>query len=172
MTKGYVQVYTGNGKGKTTAAIGLLVRAVGAGLRVYMGQFLKRGEFSEVRALRERFPEVTIEQYGSGGLVKGKPSEEDRRLAAQGLARLRQAMAGGRYDLVIADEANVAVAAGLVTIEDLLAAVREKPEAVELVLTGRKAHPRLVKAADLVTEMKALKHYYARHVPARPGIEK
>lgn len=170
--KGYVHVYTGNGKGKTTAALGMIVRAVGAGLRVYLGQFLKKGDTSEIRCLRKRFPDVTVEQYGSGRFLKGKIQPEDIRLAHQGLTHVRSAMLSGRYDMVIADEANGCVKAGLADVEDLLQLVREKPDHVELVFTGRAAHRRLIEAADLVTDMREVKHYLGRKVKARRGIEK
>ncbi len=170
--QGYVHVYTGNGKGKTTAVLGMIVRAVGAGFRVYLGQFLKKGETSEIKCLRKRFPDVTLEQYGSGRLIKDKPLQDDIRLASQGLTRLRSAMLSGAYNMVIADEANGCVKAGLADVEDLLQLVREKPRHVELVFTGRSAHKRLIEAADLVTDMREVKHYFSRKVKARRGIER
>jgi len=171
MLKGYIQVYTGDGKGKTTAALGLALRAVGAGLRVYLGQFLKRGDYNEIKLLRARFPEVTVEQYGRGGFITGPPAPEDQQAAAQGLARLRQALTGGHYDLVIADEAHTAVALGLFPESQLLALMDAKPEPVELVLTGRNAGPAVLDRADLVTNMTCVKHYHAAGVRGRPGIE-
>lgn len=171
MKKGYVQIYTGNGKGKTTAALGLALRAVGAGLRVYIGQFLKKGNFSEIKILRKRFPEVTIEQFGRGGFIRGKPTAADLQAARKGLARLNRAMLSGHYDLIIADEANSAVAIGLLKNDELLQMIRNKPKQMELVFTGRNAHPKLVKEADLVTEMKAIKHYIFAGVTGRRGIE-
>lgn len=171
MEKGYVQVYTGDGKCKTTAALGLALRAVGAGLRVYIGQFIKKGDYSEIKVLRERFPEVTIEQYGEGRFVKGVPSAEAVAMAGRGMAALQSAMGSGRYDVVIADEANGAVKAGLVTEEDLLKLIADKPANVELVLTGRNAGERICARADLVTEMRCRKHYYDAGVPGRRGIE-
>lgn len=171
MQHGYVQVYTGNGKGKTTAALGLALRAAGAGLKIYLGQFIKKGMFSEIRALQSRFPDIALRQYGRGGFIRGKPSGADILSARRGLADLRRAIAGGRYDVVIADEANCAVAAGLLKIEDLLGLIAAKPAGVELVFTGAGAHPRLIRRADLVTEMKAIKHYFQRQVRARRGIE-
>ncbi len=171
MNKGYIQVYTGEGKCKTTAALGLAVRAVGAGLRVYLGQFIKKGDYSEIRILKERFPEVTVEQYGAGRFVRGKPSAEDRAVAAQGLAALRSALHSGRYDVVIADEINGAVGAGLFPEDEVLSLMADKPEAVELVLTGRGAGGKVCGRADLVTEMRCLKHYFNAGVQGRPGIE-
>lgn len=169
--KGYVQIYTGDGKCKTTAALGLAVRAVGAGLRVYLGQFIKAGCYSEIAILRDRFPEVTVEQYGQGKFVIGPPDAEDLRLAREGFERLRQVVQQGRHDVVIADEATSAVAAGLLSDDDLLTLMREKPGHVELVITGRGASPRLQAAADLVTDMKCVKHYFDVGVQGRPGIE-
>jgi cob(I)alamin adenosyltransferase len=168
---GYVQVYTGNGKGKTTAALGLALRAVGAGLKVYIGQFIKKGCFSEICALSQRFPDIVVRQYGHGGFIRGNPQPDDIRCARRGLAALRRAVTGKRYDLVIADEANCAVACGVLAIDDLLELIDSKPVGVELVLTGYHAHPRLIRRADLVTEMRAVKHYYQNKVPARKGIE-
>jgi cob(I)alamin adenosyltransferase len=169
--KGYIQVYTGNGKCKTTAALGLVLRAVGAGLRVYLGQFLKKGDYSEIRILRARFPEVTVDQYGSGRFIRGRPAVEEIEDAHRGLHCLSVAMRGGQYDVIIADEANTAVGAGLLTEEDLLTLMNEKPDTVELILTGRGAGAGVVARADLVTEMKGVKHYFDAGVPGRPGIE-
>jgi cob(I)alamin adenosyltransferase len=169
--RGRVQVYTGDGKGKTTAALGLLVRATGAGRRVYLGQFLKRGLTSELRTLRRRFPEVTVEQFGCGPFIKGPPTPRDIAAAQAGLASVQAAMRSRRFDLVIADEINVAAALGLVTVKDVLGLLAARPPRVELVLTGRGAPPALLRRADLVTEMRAVKHYFDRGVAARRGIE-
>ena len=172
LSKGYVQIYTGDGKGKTTASLGLALRAAGAGLKVYIGQFLKSGDYSEIQALKALGDRVTVVQFGSGKLIRGQPDDADRTLAAQGLAEARQALTAGQYDLVILDEANVAAAMGLVSFEELIGLVKEKPDAAELVLTGRGASPELMAVADLVTEMRAVRHYYAAGVHARRGIEK
>ena len=110
--KGYVQVYTGDGKGKSSAALGVVVRACGAGLRVYMGQFIKRGLFSEIRTLRDRFPDVRVEQYGRGRFIRSRPDARDVQAARGGYKKLRNAMACGDYDIVIADEIGPAVTAG------------------------------------------------------------
>ena len=169
--QGYVQVYTGDGKGKTTAALGLALRAVGAGLRVFVGQFIKGREYSELKALREHLPVVTIEQFGLGRFLRNAPAPEDIDAARQGLARLREALAGGNYDVVVADEAWTAVQAKLFGEDDLLALLDVRPSAVEFVLTGRAAGARLQARADLVTEMRCVKHYYTAGVAGRPGIE-
>ena len=170
--KGYVQVYTGEGKGKTTAALGLIMRACGAGLRVYFGQFIKKKDYSEIRMLNERFPDVTVEQYGRGHFIKKKPLPEDIDAAQNGLTKLRNAMLSGEYNIIIADEANVAISLGLFQVEEILRLIDDRPENVEMVFTGRNAHERLVERADLVTEMKDIKHYYDQGVSARIGIEK
>ena len=170
--KGYVQIYTGNGKGKTTAAIGLAIRAVGAGLKVYFGQFIKKGNYCEIKILKKRFPEVTIRQFGCGNFIRGKPSPQDIRAAEQGLSKCQKAMLSGHYDIVIADELNAAVSARLLDIEKVLQLIADKPDNVELVITGRQAHRQLVDRADLVTEMKDIKHYFEQGIRARKGIEK
>lgn len=170
--QGYVQIYTGNGKGKTTAALGLTLRAAGAGLKVFIGQFLKNGDYSEIRSLQSFSDFVTVKQYGTGNFVFGSPSEEDRSSARKGFEELRDAVFSNNFDIVIMEEINTAIKLDLVTVEEVLALLREKPEKVEVVLTGRGAHPDLIEAADLVTEMKEIKHYFAKGVNARLGIEK
>jgi cob(I)alamin adenosyltransferase len=172
MKKGYVQVYTGNGKGKTTAALGLALRAAGAGFRVFIAQFIKKGQYSEHQAL-ERFSDlITVRQYGEGFILNDRPSEADHAAAQAGMAEIGQAITSNRYDVVIVDEVNVALNYKLVAVEDVLKWIQVKPETVELVLTGRNADERIIAAADLVTEMKDIKHYYAQGVQARVGIEK
>lgn len=167
---GYIQIYTGNGKGKTTAALGLIVRAYGAGLRIYLGQFIKHGDYCEIQTIREHLPLVVIDQFGHG-FIMGNPTEKDKVAAQQGLASLRRAMLGGQYDLVIADEINSAINAGVLSVDDVVSLLNEKPTDVEIVLTGRNAHQRLIDKADLVTEMACVKHYFDTGVSARAGIE-
>jgi len=169
--KGYVQVYTGDGKCKTTAALGLIVRAVGAGLRVYLGQFIKGRDYSEIRLLKARFPEVTVEQYGAGKFIRGLPTAGETASARAGLASLTKALQSGLYDVVIADEACTAVMAGLFGEDALLELIKGKPETVELVFTGRGAGPKLQARADLVTDMHCVKHYFTAGVRGRRGIE-
>jgi cob(I)alamin adenosyltransferase len=169
--KGYVQIYTGNGKGKTTAAFGLAMRAAGAGLPVFIAQFMKSGRYSETRAFERLADLVTLRQYGSGRFVHGKPSEEDALAAIEGLKEARVALQSGKYKVVILDEAVIAVFFDLFTVEDLLDLIAARPDEVELVITGRNADPRLLEKADLVTEMREVKHYYAAGVQARDGIE-
>ena len=172
--KGYIQVYTGNGKGKTTAALGLALRAAGSGLRTYIGQFLKGQPYGELKALRKLAPWITIEQFGRKGFihVTENPDEEDIRRARAGLEKCRRAMLSGRYAIVVLDEVNVALYFRLFSVKDVLGLLDQKPADVEIVLTGRYAPPALLRRADLVTEMKEKKHYYARGVRARAGIEK
>ncbi len=170
--KGYVQVYTGDGKGKTTAVLGLSIRAAGAGKKVFIAQFIKMGDYSEIKALQRFSDVITVEQYGKGRFIKGKPSSEDIDAANKGLERIHAVLIGAQYDVVILDEANVAVMCGLFSVDDILRLIAVKPENVELVFTGRGADPRVVDKADLVTEMKCIKHYYDNGVHARVGIEK
>ena len=169
--KRYVHIYTGEGKGKTTAAIGLAVRAAGAGWRVLLAQFLKKGRFSEIRAL-EAIRGITVKQFGSGAFVRGKPSVRDIARARAGLAEIEQDMLSGEYDLVILDEINIAVYYGLISVDDMAQFLAKRPEKVEIVLTGRHAPGQLVDLADVVTEMKMVRHYFEKGVTARTGIEK
>jgi cob(I)alamin adenosyltransferase len=170
--KGYIQVYTGDGKGKTTAALGLALRAAGAGLKVFVAQFLKLGDYSEITALKRMADLITVEQFGLGRFIRGVPEPEDIAAARRGLARVQEIFAAGRHAVVILDEANVAAACGLFSPVDLMDLISVRPEGVEVVLTGRNAAAEILARADLVTEMKALKHYYQEGVAARVGIEK
>jgi cob(I)alamin adenosyltransferase len=170
--KGYTQVYTGNGKGKTTAAIGLAVRAAGAGLKVFIVQFIKMGGYSEIKALQRFSDLITVEQFGLGRFIKGTPRPEDIEAAQKGLERAKAVMASDEYNIVIMEEANVAANVGLFAVNDLLKIIHSKPDDMELVITGRGASPRIIEKADLVTEMKEIKHYYQAGVRARVGIEK
>ena len=169
---GYVQIYTGDGKGKTTAAIGLAIRSLGAGWRVFIAQFLKAGEYSEHKALAKFSDHLTIKTYGRNVFIKGKPEDEDRRLAQAAYEEIAEIVASGRYRLVILDEANVAVYYGLLSVDQILELIDRRAEGVELVITGRYAHSRLIDRADLVTEMREVKHYFARGIRAREGVEK
>ncbi len=171
--KGYVQVYTGSGKGKTTAVLGLAFRAMGRGLRTYIGQFMKGRHYSELDAAKAVSGYITIEQYGKSGFihVKEAPDEEDISMAKAGLARTKEAMLSGQYDIVVFDEIITAFSFKLISTEEMLEIINTKPVAVEVVFTGRNAPPELIAAADLVTEMTAIKHYYEKGVQAREGIE-
>ncbi|NLX19907.1 MAG: cob(I)yrinic acid a,c-diamide adenosyltransferase [Desulfobulbus sp.] len=169
--QGYVQIYTGDGKGKTTAALGLALRAAGAGLRVYIGQLIKNAEYSELAILARLADLIIVEQLGRGCMLVTTPEQADIDAARAGLATLKAALRSGKYDLVIADEVNVACALGLLDEQDLLDLLAERPPSVELVLTGRGAPASVIAKADLVTDMRAVKHYYDEGVQARKGIE-
>jgi cob(I)alamin adenosyltransferase len=171
MESGYLQVYTGNGKGKTTAAIGLAVRAVGAGMRVFIVQFAKAKGSSELAALARLAPLVEARQYGTGRFITDKPSDADVAAARQGLAAAREAIQSGAWDMIVLDEANIATWFGLFSVDELLALIDLAGGRMEVVVTGRKADPRVIERADLVTEMREIRHYQARGVPARTGIE-
>ncbi len=172
MKKGLIQVYTGAGKGKTTAAIGQAMRACGHGLRAIMLQFMKGNiDYGELK-IAGLVPDFVIEQHGLPTFVeKGNPSEEDLKLARKGFDRAREVIQSGEFDIVILDEINVAVDYGLISLEEVLEVMEQKPQTVELILTGRYAHPEIVKTADLVTEMLDIKHHYDGGVQAREGIE-
>ncbi len=168
----YVHVYTGQGKGKTTACLGLVLRALGAGWRVLFAQFLKNDEYSEIKALKRFVPQVEVRQFGSGRFVRGRPTEEDIRLAERGLHDVEQDMISSRFDMIVLDEINVAIHFGLVSLQRVLSFLEKRPKDMELVLTGRWAPNELIEQADLVTEMKEVKHYFRNGVAAREGIEK
>jgi cob(I)alamin adenosyltransferase len=167
-----VQVYTGDGKGKTTAALGLALRAAGAGLRTYIGQFVKGMKYSELESLKRFSDLITIHQYGRDCFIDKDPEKEDIQMAREGLDKAEKAMTSGKYDLIILDEATIATYYNLFSVDELLAVVEKRPEEVELVITGRRADARIIEVADLVTEMKEIKHYYQEGVQAREGIEK
>jgi cob(I)alamin adenosyltransferase len=171
MQKGYIQLYTGAGKGKTTAAFGLALRASGAGLRVYIAQFVKGSESGEREALKKVSRKVTIRQFGARSFIKKHPTKIDRALAAKGLAEVSAIIAAGRHDLVILDEICIALYLGLFPLEHLIEMLKTRPGHVEIILTGRNAPKALVDAADLVTEMREIRHYYQKGVRARKGIE-
>ena len=174
LAQGLIQVYTGNCKGKTTAALGLALRAAGHKMMVCMIQFMKGGgPYGEHLAAEKLAPYLTIIQTGRAGWVdRENPHQEDVRLARQALETARDVVCGGCYDLVILDEINGAISFGLLSVTEVLDLIRLKPAHVELVLTGRNAHEKIIEVADLVTEMREIKHYYKAGVPARMGIEK
>jgi len=173
LKRGLVQVYTGEGKGKTTAAIGLAVRAVGRDLRVYIGQFMKTPDYGEHKALERFDDKITVEQFGSGEFhVDGSPSEDEKKNAEEGLEKVKDAILSGDYDIVIADEICVAYHFDLLRLEHLIDLTEIKPDDVELIFTGRKAPEKLIEKADLVTEMEEIKHPYQEGIEARIGIEK
>lgn len=173
MEKGLIQVYTGNGKGKTTAALGLALRAVGHGMKVLVIQFMKGSiNYGELKSSRKLSPNLTIRQKGRRTFVsKNHVDPLDLKLAREGFSLAKKAIESKEYDVVILDEINQVIDYGLVPLSDLLQLIDSKPETVELILTGRNAKPEVMEKADLVTEMVDRKHYYDRGVQARKGIE-
>jgi cob(I)alamin adenosyltransferase len=172
MRRGLVYIFTGDGKGKTSAALGTVLRALGHGMRVYIIYFMKGDYPYGERAVLTKLADVTMASFGSLEFVDPanvKPEEiEQAKLA---LVTAREAMLSGNYDLVVLDEVNVAVAWKLVELDDVVRLISDKPSNVELILTGRQADTRLVQIADLVTEMLNIKHPYDQMVPARRGID-
>ncbi len=172
LARGLIQVYTGNGKGKTTAALGLALRASGHGLRVLIIQFMKGWpNYGELRAVKH-LPGVELRQFGRAEFVdRNNPDPADVRMAQDALQAAAEAMARDECDILILDEVNVALDFGLITLDEVLRLLDAKPPTMELVLTGRSAHPELIRRADLVTEMLDIKHPFAEGVQARRGIE-
>jgi cob(I)alamin adenosyltransferase len=173
MEKGLIQVYTGNGKGKTTAALGLALRAVGHGLKVLAVQFMKGNiNYGELESVKKLSPDLTIKPMGRETFVsRENPDPIDIKLAQDGFALAERAIFSEDYDIVILDEINVAVDYGLIPLSDLLHLLDTKPIGVELILTGRNARSEILEKADLVTEMTEQKHYYRNGVSSREGIE-
>lgn len=173
MNRGFIQIYTGNGKGKTTAAIGQAVRAAGAGLKSYIVQFMKEYPYSELNSLKNLSEWSTIEQFCSDEFVikRETPTKEEIEKAKHALSIASEKMLSGNFDLIILDEVCVAIYFGLLTLEDVLPLIDRKPEHVELILTGRYCPQELIDRADLVTEMGEVKHYYQKGILARKGIE-
>jgi cob(I)alamin adenosyltransferase len=173
LEKGLVQVYTGNGKGKTTASLGLVFRALGHGLRIYVMQFMKgQTVYGELESAKQFAGQLTIEQIGRPQFVKqGEQTDTDRDMARDAFARARLLVASGDYDLIVLDELNCAVDFDLVALDAVKEMIVDKPAHTELVITGRNVHPEVVEMADLVTEMREIKHYYNAGQPARVGIE-
>jgi len=173
LDQGFVQIYTGNGKGKSTAAIGQAVRAAGFGLKTYIAQFMKEYPYNELKSLKHLSEWVTIEQFGSDEFVYKKelPDEEELAKAKKGLQTAKEKMLSGEYDLIILDEAIVAIYFQLIETKELVEFIKIKPVNVELILTGRYCPEELIELADLVTEMKEVKHYYQKGITSRKGIE-
>ena len=187
LERGLIHVYTGDGKGKTTAALGLALRAAGCGFCTYVCQFLKGQKYGELEAARwlsegapamGRRPPITIERFGKPTFVHVSTdgtgttaSEEDVRLAKEGLAAARRAMGGGQYELVVLDEINVALYFQLLTVQEVLEVIDAKPEGIELVLTGRRVPDEILARADYITEMREVRHPYQQGIRARRGIE-
>ncbi|GIK60037.1 MAG: cob(I)yrinic acid a,c-diamide adenosyltransferase [Ignavibacteriota bacterium] len=173
LKKGFVQIYTGNGKGKSTAAIGQAVRAAGFGLKSYIAQFMKEYPYSELVSLKHLSELISVEQFGGDEFVYKKelPSEEELTKAKRGLQTARDKMLSGDYDIIILDEVIVAIYFKLFETKDIVEFIKSKPENVELILTGRYCPEELIDLADLVTEMQEIKHYYQKGITSRRGIE-
>ncbi len=170
--KGLIHIYTGTGKGKTTSALGLAVRASGQGWRILIIQFMKcNSDSGEIKVINH-IENIDVIQSGLPSFVKkGNLSEEDIRLAQEGLVKAQQAADSGKYDLIILDEVNVAIHFGLIQLKDVIYLMKNKSEHIELILTGRYAHPELVKLADYVSEILDIKHPYHQGMEMRQGIE-
>jgi cob(I)alamin adenosyltransferase len=172
LAQGLIQVYTGDGKGKTTCALGLALRMVGQGFKVAMVQFLKGRETGESRAAMRLAPDMTLRYFGRPGLVNLKsPAPEDLARVREAWDLARRVIEAGAHDLVILDEINLALAHGLIPLQEALTLLKRRPPWVEVVLTGRRPPQELLALADLVTEMQPVKHYYQAGVRARRGIE-
>ncbi len=173
LKQGFVQIYTGNGKGKSTAAIGQAVRAAGLGMRTYIAQFMKEYPYSELVSLKHLSEWITVEQFGGDEFVykKESPGDEDLAKAKNGLQTAKEKMLSDDYDIIILDEAIVAIYFKLIKTENLVEFIKSKPENVELILTGRYCPNELIELADLVTEMREVKHYYQKGIISRKGIE-
>lgn len=170
--RGLVQVFTGDGKGKTTAALGSAVRALGQGRRIFI-VFLMKGDYpyGEREVLR-RLPGIKYASFGTSDFIfPGKISAEDREQAERAMAAAREAITGGEYDMVILDEICPAMDFGLVALSEVIGLIRDKPDGLELILTGRNADPEIIKLADLVTECVKIKHPYDKGIPSRKGVE-
>jgi cob(I)alamin adenosyltransferase len=170
-SKGYIHVYTGNGKGKTTAALGLALRASGAGKKIFFAQFIKGRIYSEITAINKLIPNITLKQYGRKCFIVDSPDEKDILCAREGLSAIKEIIKSGDYDMVILDEATIAIYYNLFSVRELTDIIKEKDKKTELIVTGRYAPPELIGIADLVTEMKEIKHYYNKGIKARKGIE-
>jgi cob(I)alamin adenosyltransferase len=173
--RGFIQVYTGNGKGKTTAALGLALRAAGRGMKTYIGQFLKKGEYGELLAVKRYLPElIVIEQFGLPEFhhQENGVSIAEREAAEAGMGAVKKAMFSGNYRIVVLDEINTLLHFKIIAVDPVLQLLAEKPEELEVILTGRYAPAEILARADLITDMLEIRHYYQKKIPARTGIEK
>ncbi len=171
MQKGYVHIYTGDGKGKTTAAIGLAVRAVGAGKKVLVAQFVKGMLYNEIKAIRQHLPSIEVKLYGESCFINRAPNQQDVDAAKQGLKEVQRKMLSDAFDVIVLDEINIALHFKLLSVEEVLSVIAQKPMGTELILTGRYAPDALIEKADLVTNMQEVKHYYQQGVLSRAGID-
>ncbi len=166
----YIHLYTGNGKGKTTAALGLALRAAGAGKKVFIAQFVKGMHYSELTALK-RIPEIEIKQYGLDCFIENKPTPKDIEAAQKGLSEVKTIVKNKPIDMLVLDEVCIALHYQLFDVKEIIDLLKNKPANMEVVLTGRYAPRELYEFADLITEMNEIKHYYQRGIEARKGIE-
>jgi len=171
MQKGYVQIYTGNGKGKTTAALGLALRASGSGKKVFMGQFVKGMKYGELESIKKLSDTITLKQFGRDCFIYNDPEPEDIKIAREGWDLVNNILSENSIDILILDEIGIAIHYKLISTDEVADFIKRKPDEMELILTGRNVPEELFELADLVTEMKEIKHYYTKNVPAREGIE-
>jgi len=173
LEKGYIQIYTGNGKGKTTAALGLIMRALGSGMKIFLCQFMKNNDTGELNILRQFSDRIKVIQCGLGKFCTSRenPGQDHIDAAKEGFKEAAEAVSSGEYDLIVLDEINVAIYYNLIPVEDLISLLKNKPDKTEIILTGRYADKKLYEYADLITEMKEVKHYYKIGVQQRKGIE-
>lgn len=171
MERGYIQIYTGNGKGKTTAAFGLALRASAYGKKIFIGQFVKGMKYGELESIKKFSDTITLKQFGRDCFIFNDPKLEDIEAARAGWKEVNDVLVDNKTDILILDEIGIAIHYKLISVNELKDFIEKKPEKMELILTGRNVPEELFKLADLVTEMKEIKHYYKKDVPAREGIE-
>ena len=170
MEKGYIHIYTGNGKGKTTAAFGLAIRAALSGKKVFIGQFVKDMKYNETK-IEKYLDNIEIKQLGRGCFIYENPEDIDKEIAKKGLNECGKLLSSGEYDLIILDEINIALYYKLFEVSDVIEVLNNRSEKTEVVLTGRYAPKELIEMADLVTEMVEVKHYYTQGILSRSGID-
>ena len=171
MQKGYVQIYTGNGKGKTTAALGLALRASAYGKKIFIGQFVKGMKYGELESIKKFSDTITLKQFGRDCFIYNDPEPEDIEAARKGWEEVNTILIENKIDILILDEIGIAILYKLISTREVIDFIKRKPKEMELIMTGRYMPEELFELADLVTEMKEIKHYYTRDIPAREGIE-
>jgi cob(I)alamin adenosyltransferase len=171
MQKGYIQIYTGNGKGKTTAALGLALRASAYGKKIFIGQFVKGMKYGELESIKKFSDTITLKQFGRDCFIYNDPEPEDIEAARKGWDEVNAILIENNIDILILDEIGIAIHYKLINTQEVIDFIKRKPTEMELIMTGRYIPEELFELADLVTEMKEIKHYYTRDVPAREGIE-
>ncbi len=171
MQKGYIQIYTGNGKGKTTAALGLALRASAYGKKIFIGQFVKGMKYGELESIKKFSDTITLKQFGRDCFIFNDPEPEDIEAARKGWDEVNAILIENNIDILILDEIGIAIHYKLIRTQEVIDFIKRKPTEMELIMTGRYIPEELFELADLVTEMKEIKHYYTRDVPAREGIE-